>query len=73
MGKVIGIDLGTTNSCVALMDGFTNLDLASPPVRPPPSSTKSGWSLVKFGYEVSGYGRSHIKIIKNSIIDVVLS
>ena len=31
MGKIIGIDLGTTNSCVAIMDGTTPRVLENAP------------------------------------------
>ena len=51
MSKIIGIDLGTTNSCVAIMDGKTpkvieNAEGArtTPSVVGVPWRTASGWS-----------------------------
>ena len=50
MGKIIGIDLGTTNSCVAVMEGGEPTVITSPEGgRPTPSVvgfTKEGESLV---------------------------
>ena len=34
MGKIIGIDLGTTNSCVAVMEGGEPTVITSPVVEP---------------------------------------
>ena len=42
MGKVIGIDLGTTNSCVAVMDG------GEPQVVPNAEGSRTTPSMVAF-------------------------
>ena len=51
MGKIIGIDLGTTNSCVAIMDGTTARvlenaegDRTTPSIIAYTQDGNSGWS-----------------------------
>ena len=60
MGKIIGIDLGTTNSCVAVMEGgeptvITNADGAR--------TTPSVVAFKKDGQRLVGYKRRRNNLI----------
>ena len=52
MGKIIGIDLGTTNSCVAVMEGGEAV------VIPNAEGARTTPSVVAFSKDRRAYGRS---------------
>ena len=63
MSKVIGIDLGTTNSCVAVMEGGEPVVIAnSEGARTTPSVvgfTKTGDRLVGHAHPAGLFGQCH--------------